>query len=401
MLDGQNRADDSVGARKRIPYWRLSIFYFFYFAVLGALVPFWSLYLQSIDYSAQEIGYVMAALAISRIVAPNIWGWLADKTGQRLRIIRWGSCLAAVCFLGVFWQESFFAMFAVVIAYSFFWNAVLAQFEVVTLDHLNESPEQYSRIRLWGSVGFIVAVVLLGALFDAFSIELLPLALLLLLLAIWVSSLTVAEAAPSDHSTHKYEEGTQSRFTEILRRREVWVFFVASFFLQISHGAYYTFFSVLLEERGYSSMVIGGLWALGVLAEIILFMYMPALLRSFGARLLFWAALFTAAARWLLTPVLVDFFLALFLLQCLHALTFGAAHAVSIEWVRRFFPSSTHGQGQALYTALCFGAGGALGAILCGYLWELSAFWCFAFCAAAAFIGFLLSFWGMRKAELD
>ncbi|MBB6523369.1 MFS transporter [Pseudoteredinibacter isoporae] len=401
MLDGQNSAGESAGASNRIPYWRLSIFYFFYFAVLGALVPFWSLYLQSIDYSAQEIGYVMAALAISRIVAPNIWGWLADKTGQRLRIIRWGSCLAVLCFLGVFWQKSFAAMFAVVIAYSFFWNAVLAQFEVVTLDHLNEEPEQYSRIRLWGSVGFIVAVVLLGALFDAFSIALLPLALLVLLLAIWVSSLTVSEAETSHHVAHGDQSAGESRFTDILKRREVWVFFVASFFLQISHGAHYTFFSVLLEEQGYSSMVIGGLWALGVLAEIILFMYMPALLRLFGARLLFWAALFSAAVRWLLTPLLVDFFIALFLLQWLHALTFGAAHAVSIEWVRRFFPSSSHGQGQALYTALSFGAGGALGAILCGYLWEISAFWCFAFCAIAAFLGFVLSFWGMRKAKLD
>lgn len=384
-----------------IPYWRLSAFYFFYFAVLGALVPFWSLYLQSLDYTAKQIGYVMAALAISRIVAPNIWGWLADKTGRRLRIIRWGSFWAAVCFLGVFFQNGFTAMFAVVIAYSFFWNAVLAQFEVVTLDHLAEKTEQYSQIRLWGSVGFIVAVVALGALFDAFSIALLPLSMLVLLLAIWLSSLSVTERPSARPNAESKTSQVQQGFLTIVRRREVWVFFTASFFLQVSHGAYYTFFSVLLERESYSSLFIGGMWALGVLAEIILFMYMPALLRRFGARLLFLSALLAAAGRWLLTPLLVDVFWVLFLLQCTHALTFGAAHAVSIEWVRRFFPSSSHGQGQALYTALCFGAGGALGAIACGYLWDVSALLCFAFCGFAAFAGFVLSLWGMRKAELD
>ncbi|WP_299977980.1 MFS transporter [uncultured Pseudoteredinibacter sp.] len=395
------RAQAASASGQDTPYWRLSTFYFFYFAVLGALVPFWALYLQSLSYSAQQIGYVMAALAISRIVAPNIWGYLADKTGQRLRIIRWGSCLAALCFLGVFWQSSYLAMFSVVIAYSFFWNAVLAQFEVVTLDHLTENTEQYSRIRLWGSVGFIVAVMLLGALFDAFSIALLPVAMLVLLLAIWLSSLTVTEAKPRSLVSKSSDNVALERFLDIVRRREVWVFFTASFFLQISHGAYYTFFSVLLEQHAYSGFAIGLLWALGVLAEIILFMYMPSLLRRFGARLLFWAALLAAAGRWLLTPVLADSLLALILLQCLHALTFGAAHAVSIEWVHRFFPNSSHGQGQALYTAMCFGAGGAIGAILCGYLWDISPFWCFAFCAAAAFIGFLLSYWGMRQAQLD
>ncbi|MCV6626690.1 MAG: MFS transporter [Cellvibrionaceae bacterium] len=373
----------SVNARP-LPYWRLSGFYFFYFAVLGALVPFWSLYLKHLDYSATEIGSITAALAASRIIAPNLWGWLADISGQRMRIIRWGSFLAALFFVGIFWVQGMRSMLWVVLAYSFFWNAVLAQFEVVTLNHLQGQTERYSQVRLWGSVGFIVTVVGLGALFDWLSIATLPAAMLVLLLAIWLSSLSV-----SDSNTEALQLHTKPRaggFIKQLLRRPVILFFLASLCLQVSHGAYYTFFSVLLAEHGYSAALTGGLWALGVLAEIVLFIKMPALLQRFGARLLYLLALAAAALRWLATPLLVDSLLALLLLQCLHALTFGAAHAVSVEWVRAYFPHH-HGQGQAFYTAFSFGVGGVLGAVLSGLLWELSPLLCFAVAAAAALLG--------------
>ncbi|MGB2249084.1 MAG: MFS transporter, partial [Alcanivorax sediminis] len=108
-------------------YWRLSGFYFFYFGLLGTLVPYWSLYLKDLGFSAAGIGALMAIPQLTKVGAPNLWGWLADRSGQRLRIIRFGNLMAAIAFLPVFWIDTFWAMAFLLVAFSFFWNAVLAQ----------------------------------------------------------------------------------------------------------------------------------------------------------------------------------------------------------------------------------------------------------------------------------
>jgi MFS family permease len=139
-------------------YWRLSSFYFCYFALLGAWAPFWGPYLQDQGFNSVDIGYLAAIIYITKVFSPSIWSYLADKTGQHLHIVRLGSLLAFFCFLFIFLGSSFWLLALVVTAYSFFWNAVLAQFEVITITHLAGRYHSYSRIRLWGSIGFIAAV---------------------------------------------------------------------------------------------------------------------------------------------------------------------------------------------------------------------------------------------------
>ena len=139
---------------QQVPYWRLSSFYFAYFAALGAFIPYWSLYLQSINFDAEAIGLLSAILVGSKIVAPNVWGWIADRTGERMHIIRIGSVISVIAFVGAFYTTSFWGLAFVMLSFGFFWNATLAQFEVTTLNYLNGSRFQYSHIRLWGSIGF-------------------------------------------------------------------------------------------------------------------------------------------------------------------------------------------------------------------------------------------------------
>ncbi len=145
-----------------VPYWRLSGFYFFYFALLGTWLPYWALYLKSLAFSSSEIGVLTALVMGTKIIAPNVWGWLADRYGRRIRIIRWGAFLSLLAFSGVYLRQDFWWLALVVVSYSFFWNAVLAQFDVVTLSHLAGRYARYSQIRVWGSVGFIVAVLGVG-----------------------------------------------------------------------------------------------------------------------------------------------------------------------------------------------------------------------------------------------
>ncbi|BBB26402.1 MFS transporter [Amphritea japonica] len=344
-------------------YTRLSGFYFFYFSLLGALVPYWSLYLKSFGFDAETIGGLMAILMASRIVAPNLWGWLADRTGQRIRIVRYGSFFTCLIFVLIFWQESALGIALVMLGFSFFWNAVLPQFEVLTLIHLGEKSELYSRIRLWGSIGFIVTVLAIGWLLDVIDIRWLPWLMLGLMLLIWLSSLFVQGKALTRHSD-------ESGFMQQLLRPQIIAFFVICLLIQFSHGPYYTFYSVLMESLGYSRAEIGMLWAVGVIAEVIVFIYMHRLIGRFGLRRLMIGSLMLCVLRWLLIGLIPENQALMLFAQSLHAVSFGALHAIGIALVHHYFSPANHGQGQAMFSSVGFGVGGALGALCSGFLWE-------------------------------
>ncbi len=370
-----------------IPYWRLSGFYFFYFAVVGALVPYWGVYLKSLGYSSQDVGVISAIILATRILAPNFWGWLADCTGERLKIIRYSSFLATIVFAGVLLDERYWWLVLVVSCYTFFWHAVLPQFEVITLGYLAGNYHKYSQIRLWGSVGFIAAVIGLGIVFDALPIKFLPLFILSFLTLIWLSGLSL-----EDKSGNKNTEISEG-FLSIVAQPVVLCFLVASFLLQLSHGPYYTFYTLyLVENYDYSGVATGLLWALGVMAEVVIFIIMPRLMGNFKLRYLFLVALLVTGFRWLLIGCFASSLVVLLFAQLLHACSFGLAHSVSIELVRNYFKGGHQGQGQALYSSFSFGAGGALGALIGGLLWDYSAPLTFFFSSVTALLAFALCY---------
>jgi len=349
-----------------VPYWRLSGFYLFYFASLGAFLPYWSLYLASLGFTPAAIGQLMALMMLTKIISPNVWGWIADHTGRRMRIVQWGSLAAALAFAGVFFAQHFWWLAAVMMAFSFFWNASLPQVEVTTLNHLGEQPHRYSAIRLWGSIGFIAAVAVLGPVLDRYGTPLLPSVLITLFSGIWLSSLWVPERTIGEPVTHGH-----APLREVLSQRHVLALLVVCFLMQASHGPYYTFYSIYLQDHGYTSSVIGQLWALGVIAEIGVFVVMPRLVTLFGLRTLLLSSLALAALRWLLIGYFIDNMWVLIIAQVLHAATFGVYHGAAIQLIHRYFRGRHQGRGQAIYSSLSFGAGGAVGALYSGYTWNM------------------------------
>lgn len=347
-----------------MPYWRLSGFYLFYFASLGALVPYWSLYLKSLGFSSLQIGQLMAILMATKIISPNIWGWIADHTGKRMAVVRWGSLMAIVAFCGVFVARDYWPLAAVMLLFSFFWNASLPQFEATTLSHLGKESHRYSMIRLWGSIGFILAVAGLGPLLDIIGPGLLPPALLGLFIAIWGSSLLVSEH-PGQRETAQHES-----LGRVLRRTDVLALLAVCFLVQASHGPYYTFYTIYMEGFGYSRGVIGQFWALGVIAEVVIFLVMSHLVHRVGLRsLMLWATWLTAF-RWVLIGALPESLPVMLFAQLLHAASFGVFHATAIALFHKFFIGRHQGRGQALYSSLSFGAGGAFGALYSGFAWD-------------------------------
>lgn len=380
-------------APQSLPYWRLSSFYFFYFAVVGALTPYWGLYLKSLGYSSQDVGVIGAIILATRIVAPNFWGWVADKTQQRLKIIRSGSLIACIFFAGVLLDQRYWWLVLVISCYTFFWHAVLPQFEVITLSYLGNEYRRYSQIRLWGSIGFIAAVVGLGWLFDIMPVRYLPLFILSFLVLIWLSSLSLKNI--TEHQSSSASQG----FLSLVFQPSTLCFLAVSFLLQLSHGYYYTFYSLyLVEHYGYSNTATGLLWALGVFAEVGIFLVMHKIMHRFDLRGLLLFTLAITVIRWLLIGVYAEYLFVLLVAQLLHACSFGIAHAVSIEWVRTHFKGAHQGQGQALYSSLSYGAGGAAGALIGGFLWDLSASLTFVLMAAFVFVAWVIGYLGVHRA---
>lgn len=373
-------------------YLRLSGFYLCYFATLGVLLPYWGLYLLALGFDPARIGELIAIPQATKLVAPTLWGWLADRTGRPMRVIRWACLASALTFTGVYAVGgSYWGLLLTTLLFSFFWNAALPQFEAVTLNHLGEQTHRYSRVRLWGSVGFIAAAVGVGFLVQGWGVGVVPALLLALFIALWINSLLVAEA-PLTRTIQ-----ASPPLGQVLRQPAVIALLAACFLNQAAHGPYYGFLSLYLETFGYSREAIGLLWGLGVTVEVGLFVLFPRLLLRFGPRQLMLAALGMATLRWLLIGHLAGELPWLLFAQTLHAFSFGVFHAVSIHLIHQFFPGTLQGRGQALYSSLSFGAGNAVGSLAAGYLWQgLGPAAIFDMAAALGALAWLTAWRGLR-----
>jgi PPP family 3-phenylpropionic acid transporter len=368
-----------------LPYWRLAGYYLFYFAFIGAFSPYFGLYLQSLNSSAWDIGLLMSQMQLMRLFGPNLWGWLADHFGRHLAIIRLAGAISLAGFTAFFWLDKLPGMLLAMAILAFFWSAALPLVETLTFAHLRDEPARYSRIRVWGSVGFIVAVMVTGAILDHLPAAGVLWVCWLILFGILGVALLLPAPPPVQHAPAAPMIG------EILRQPRIRAFMLACLSMSAAHGAYYVFYSIHLTAHAYSKTEIGALWSLGVVAEIGVFMLMSRLSRRFSLRAILLASFAAAVLRFLLMGWGVESAPLMVFLQVLHGLTFGAHHAASIAAVNLWFPGRAQGRGQALYSSLSFGAGGLVGVLISGAVWDgWGAGWTFTLGAGFALLGFLL-----------
>ena len=375
-----------------LPYWRLSGFYFFYFSLVGAFSPYWSLYLQSLEFNALQIGVLMSLSLIVRIFSPSIWGWLADHTGKRIRVVQIAALCGFLCFCGFLLGESFIWMFFVMLLLSFFWSASLPLMEAITLSHLGDHTDKYGRIRSWGSVGFVLTVIGVGYLLENIAIAWLIWIVLGLKLGMVIFSYQIPEKEMISQVTGHHS------VKQICLRPEVLAFLISSLLMLFAHGAYYTFFCIYLVEHAYDKGFIGWLWAIGVICEIGIFFIMPWLMRHFSLKLILIFSFACATLRFLMIGWGVEWPIIMVVAQILHAATYGAHHIAAMMVVHQFFRGRHQAKGQAIYTSIAYGIGGAIGAISSGYTWDLlGADMTFFVSSAASFIGLILVAWKMKS----
>ena len=373
-------------------YWRLSRFYFFYYFFVGLFVPYWGLYLQSKSFSAFQIGILLSLFQISRIFAPNFWGWLADHTNKRARWIRLASFIGCLGYIGIFWADSFFLIFLVMMSMSLFTSSTIPLAESLTLSHVASTNASYSNIRLWGSVGFIVASFFLGILIDIYSVSILVWALLFTQLIILFLSFSIPDK--------KFEliGNTKRSIWKVLKKPEVIALLIGCALMVSSHGLLYNFYSIFLKEQNYSSSLIGILWSIGVIFEIFIFILMPKILRKFNFKEVLLISLFLAVIRFFLIGHYVDILWVLILAQILHAGTFGSFHVASVELVSVHFNGEHHSRGQSIYNSITYGLGGTIGGLGGGLMIDqYGAASTFMLSSILPLIGFIIIFFGLKN----
>jgi MFS transporter, PPP family, 3-phenylpropionic acid transporter len=342
---------------------RLAAWYFWYFAFIGAFLPYFALYLQSIGLSAGRIAVLMSLGQFMRLVAPLLWSWLADSGGRRVRIVVVSTAAALASFSVVFLTRNFVGLLIGMAILHFFWSASLPLVEALTLGHLAANPERYGRIRLWGSVGFILTVMGVGLLLDFAPISSQLWVSWALLLGTLLSALTLTEA-------NGRAGQAAGPILAVLRQRKVVFLLAAGLLMTGAHGALYVFYSIHLVAQGYGKTLVGFLWTLGVVAEIVVFLLMPRISAGVSLRNILLACFGLAVLRFLMIGWGVGFVGLLLLAQLLHGASFGAHHAATMSALNRWFEPGQQARAQALYGSVAYGAGGLGGALLAGVLWD-------------------------------
>ena len=346
--------------------WAFGSFFFLYFAYVGLVSPYASLFFLERGFSVIEIAVLMSMLQITRIVGPFSWGWLSDYLSNRIGIIRFCTCLAAVVFLTIFFLQSYAAFFVWMFVLHTILSSLMPLGESATVHALfkdNSFDKRYGRLRLWGSIGFIAMVLFAGELFQRKGIELYPIVGAVVLIFLALVAFRLHEPKMERRKMVKGE------LLIVLFNPDVRWFLLSGFFMIFAHAALYVFYSLYLADLGYDKFQIGLFWALGVAAEVIFFYYQSKVLSRLNAEVVLQIAFGIGVFRF----ILIAFFpvtWVLIIAQLMHAGTFAAHHSAATKLLQHWFTGPLQARGQALMATVSYGLGGTLGGLVAGWLWD-------------------------------
>jgi PPP family 3-phenylpropionic acid transporter len=328
-------------------------------------MPYLGVFLDGRGFTSAQIGELFALITVARIAGPNLWAVLADRSGRILRVLQLGALLTFSTFCLVFFIDGFWPLTISLALMMMFWTAILPQIEGLTLNCVHGHAGRYGRIRLWGSVGYILLTIFTGKMIDMFSSEAPIIVGAAVLFCLFIVTLFLKEPPREKGKDHL----TASIWHKI-NQPVFYVFLLSAALLQLSFGAYYGFFALYVLELGYSGQATGWLIALGVLAEVIIFLQAGKLIARFGVKWILVISILLTALRWYLLAIAANHPVVLILSQSLHAFSFGMTHAASMHFIHHYFGAKFQSQGQAIYISVGFGIGGAIGGYAAGSFWQ-------------------------------
>lgn len=362
-----------------------AIFFFFYYAYLGIVSPFLSLYFDDLGFTAIQISLLMSMLQITRILGPMFWGWLSDLRQERIGIMRITALVSLVVYLGIFYFQTFTALMIWMFVLNIISSSLTPLGEAATVHALQKSnsfESRYGKLRLWGSIGFMVAVFVGGYWFEHFGIDTLPAIGLLLLVLVTLTTFKLWEP-PLEQK--KLERG---QLRSILKKPEVMWFLSSAFWMIFAHSSLYVFYSLYLQNLGFGKQIIGLFWMVGVGAEVVYFYFQKQAYQFFSPNRIIGLTFALGVVRFLVIAWIPEFW-PLLIVQLFHAGTFAAHHSASIKIMQEWFHGPTQARGQALYATVAYGLGGTAGGIIAGWVWEgISPSAAFVLSALACVIGY-------------
>ena len=336
--------------------------YFLYFGVLGIFLPYFNLYCYHLGFSGLQIGGISALRSVALVVFPLIWGALADRFHIRRPIYILCNFVSTSIWVLYLLTTEFWPMLIITAFYGIFYAPIISFLEAVTMDVLGKQKKSYGRIRAWGSISFIAMVIVLGKIIDLYSVEIILILILAGSLILSVVSVRIPVISPSKKDL--LTPGAGSLF-----EKRVIVFLFCAFLMLVSHGAYYGFFSIHLENLGYGSTFIGITWALASSAEILVMIKSDKIFSRFSLENVLFFSFLVAAIRWVIL-YFAGSATVILLSQVMHAITYGTFHMASILYIDRLAPEEAKTLGQAVNNAMTYGFGLMAGFFINGYVYE-------------------------------
>lgn len=344
---------------------RFAIFYFCYYAALGAYTPYIGRWVDALGHGGYVVGGMLSIWYGTRIVGPPLWSALVQRSSKPGQWFVAGALLTLICFAGFTLTTTVHQLFAVMTVFGLFYNALMPQFEAMTLLALGARRNDYGRIRLWGSVGFLVVAGSYGWLLDQVGSARFPWVTLPLFVLMVAAAWPHRSDAPPQHTEDISDAG------HLWKRPGVRRFLLVALLMQLGFGAFYVFYTLHMQQHGHSGSAIGALWALGVAIEIAMFWKVPSLIERFGAPRLMSFCIGITVLRWVVTAVFADSLAIMAAAQMLHAFGFAVFHACCMRQMTEFFPGRRAAAGQSLLYGFSSGLGGVLGALLAALMWDL------------------------------
>ena len=367
--------------------------YFLYFGTLGIFLPYFNLYCYHLGFSGFQIGVLSSLRTVSLLLFPLFWGIIADRYNIRKPIYILCNFLSAFIWLFYLFTVDYMAIVIITICYSFFYTPLIAFLEAFTMDILSREKQGYGRVGVWGSVSFILAVIILGPIIDVYSIK-------IILVLIFAGSLLQAFISTKIPPTTAARKKSFLSGTKYLLKNRVMIFLFCSFLMLVSHGTYYGFFSIHLENLGCGNTFIGITWALASISEILVMIKSDRIFQRFSIEDILMFSFMVAAFRWFILFFIKDPWTILFT-QVLHAGTYGAFHVASILYIDLVTPVEAKTLGQAVNNGLTYGLGLTVGFLITGALYKTAGlFFMFAFSGfVALFAGMLFKYFRMTSSR--
>ena len=338
--------------------------YFIYFGVMGIFLPYFNLYCFNLGFSGLQIGVLSGLRSVAMVIFPLVWGLLADRLNIRRPLYILCNFVSSAVWAMFLVTVDFWSMLLITAFYGMFYAPIISFLEAVTMDVLGTAKKSYGSIRAWGSISFIVMVIVLGKIIDVYSVDIILVLVLAGSMMLAVISVGLPAIKPPKQDLLRPGAGS-------LLVKPVIVFLLCAFLMLVSHGAYYGFFSIHLANMGYGSTFIGIAWALASTAEILVMIKSDKIFNRFSLENVLFFSFMVAAARWMIL-FLAQTATLILLSQILHAITYGTFHMASILYIDRLAPEKAKTLGQAVNNALTYGLGLMVGFFVNGYVYEIT-----------------------------